>query len=170
MKTYGHGVHTTWKWFSMSLKLGCTSLNGNKLKCIIGIHGHWKDQNPGGHFGATSQTALPIQPIWPIFLVDRLNWQCCLAGSSKTAPRILIFSMAMDADYTFKLISIKTCAPQFKWHNKSFLGSVSYLVTLTVFPTLALKSSHAYWHRSNHLHPSLLFLAQLTDTKNFTKR
>ena len=43
-----------------------------------------------------------------------LNWQCCLAGSSKTAPRILIFSMAMDADYTFGLISIKTCAPQFK--------------------------------------------------------
>ena len=54
-----------------------------------------------------------------------LNWQCCLAGSSKTAPRILIFSMAMGADYTFELISIKTCAPQFKWHNKSFLGNVS---------------------------------------------
>jgi hypothetical protein len=38
----------------------------------------------------------------------------CLAGSSKTAPRILIFSMAMDADYIFELISIKTCVPQFK--------------------------------------------------------
>ena len=32
--------------------------------------------------------------------------------------------MAMGADYTFELISIKTCAPQFKWLNKSFLGSV----------------------------------------------
>ena len=53
-------------------------------------------------------------------------WQYCLAGSSKMAPRILIFSMAMDADYTFELISIKTSAPQFKWHNKSFLGSVTY--------------------------------------------
>ena len=31
---------------------------------------------------------------------------------------------AMDADYAFELFSIKTCAPQFKWHNKSFLGSV----------------------------------------------
>ena len=50
-----------------------------------------KNQNPGVHFGATSQTALPIQPIWPIFLMDRLNWQCCLAGSSKMDPRILIF-------------------------------------------------------------------------------
>ena len=55
----------------------------------------------GGHFGATSYTALPIQPIWPIFTVNWLNWQCCLAGSSKTAPRILIFSMAMGADYSF---------------------------------------------------------------------
>jgi hypothetical protein len=26
-----------------------------------------------------------------------LNWQCCLAGSFKTAPRILIFSFAMCA-------------------------------------------------------------------------
>ena len=112
----------------MSLKLGGTGLNGNKLKCIIGIHGHWKNQNPGGRFGATSQTALPIQPIWPIFLVDRLNWQCCLAGSSKTAPRILIFSMAMGADYAFELVFNETCAPQFNGHNNSFLASVgSYL-------------------------------------------
>jgi hypothetical protein len=43
-----------------------------------------------------------------------LNWQCCLAGSSKTAPRILIFSMAMDADYSFELIFNEACAPQFK--------------------------------------------------------
>ena len=35
--------------------------------------------------------------IWPIFEVNGLDWQCCLAGSSKTAPRILIFSIAMDA-------------------------------------------------------------------------
>jgi hypothetical protein len=35
-----------------------------------------------------------------------LNWQSCLAGSSKTAPRILIFSIAMDADYSFDLIFI----------------------------------------------------------------
>ena len=82
-----------------------------------------KNQNPGGHFGATS-TAQPIQPIWPIFVVNRLNWQCCLAGSSKTALSILIFSMAMGADYSFELISIETYAPQFIGHNKLFLGSV----------------------------------------------
>ena len=60
----------------------------------------------GGRFRATSNTALPIQPICPIFAVNRLNWQCCLAGSSKTAPRILISSIAMGADYSFELISI----------------------------------------------------------------
>ena len=61
---------------------------------------------------------LPIQLIHQENGPNGLNWQCCLAGSSKTAPRILIFSMAMGADYTFELISIKTCAPQF---NSSFI-------------------------------------------------
>ena len=52
-----------------------------------------------------------------------LNWQCCLASSSKTAPRILISSMAMGADYSFQLISIETFAPQYKRLDKLFLGS-----------------------------------------------
>ena len=55
-----------------------------------------------------AKTALSIQPIhrknWP----NGLNWRCCLAGSSKTAFRILIFSMAMGANYSFELISIET--------------------------------------------------------------
>ena len=50
--------------------------------------------------------------------------ECCLACSSKTAPRILIFSMAMGADYSFELIFKETCAPQFNGHNNSFLDSV----------------------------------------------
>ena len=56
--------------------------------------------------------------------LNGLDWQCCFAGSSKTAPRILIFSIAMSADYSFELISIETDAPQFIGHNKIFLGSV----------------------------------------------
>ena len=83
-----------------------------------------KKSKSWSRFGATSQTALPIQPIWPIFLVDRLNWQCCLAGSSKTAHRILIFSMAMGADYSSELIFNETCAPQFNGRNDFFLASV----------------------------------------------
>ena len=35
------------------------------------------------------------------FEVNGLDWQCYLAGSSKTAPRILVFSIAMDAKPSF---------------------------------------------------------------------
>ena len=31
--------------------------------------------------------------------VEHVDWQCYLAGSYKTAPQILIFSIAMGADY-----------------------------------------------------------------------
>ena len=40
----------------------------------------------------------------PIYLKHGLNgpnWWCCLAGSSKTVPRILIFSIVMCAKYSF---------------------------------------------------------------------
>jgi hypothetical protein len=40
------------------------------------------------------------------------------------ATRILIFSIAMGADYSFELISIETYAPQFIEHNDLFLVSV----------------------------------------------
>ena len=51
--------------------------------------------------GAVLELPLPIQPILPIFEVNGLDWQCCLAGSSKTAPRILVFSIAMGAKPSF---------------------------------------------------------------------
>ena len=44
---------------------------------------------------------LPSQPIYLENGPNGLYWQCYLAGSSKTAPRILIFSIAMGADYSF---------------------------------------------------------------------
>ena len=42
------------------------------------------------------------------FEVNELDWQCCLAGSSKTASRILIFSIAIDADGSFYVKFIAT--------------------------------------------------------------
>ena len=42
------------------------------------------------------------------------------------APRVLIFSITMDADYSMEFISIETYAPQFIGLNEIFLGSVSY--------------------------------------------
>ena len=48
-----------------------------------------------------ANSALPIQPIYLKIGQNWPNWQFCLAGSSKRAPRILIFSIAMGADYSF---------------------------------------------------------------------
>ena len=73
-----------------------------------------------------SKTVVPIQPIYLKNGPNGLNWQCCLAGNSKTTPRIFIFSMAKGADYSFELISIGTYMPQFNGHNKLFLDSVLY--------------------------------------------
>ena len=53
------------------------------------------------------------------------NWQCCLAGSSKTAPRILILSIAMGADYSFYVKFIATSARAFLGYNNSVLSDVS---------------------------------------------
>ena len=108
----------------MSLKLGGTDLNGNKLKKLASLAIE-KNQNPGGRFGATSQTALPI---WPNFEVNGLDWQCCVAGSSKTACRILIFSIAIGANLSFYVKSIATYAPAFFRYNDSVLASVIRLL------------------------------------------
>ena len=43
-------VHTAKEWFIKSFKLKGTGLNGNKLKCIIGTHGHWKKTKSWGLF------------------------------------------------------------------------------------------------------------------------
>ena len=58
------------------------------------------------------------------FEVNGLDWQCCLAGSSKTAPRILIFSIAMGADYTFYVKTIETHALAFLTLTILAIGSV----------------------------------------------
>ena len=40
--------------------------------------------------------------------LNELDWQCYLADSSKMAPRILIFSIAMDANNSFYVKFIAT--------------------------------------------------------------
>ena len=52
-------------------------------------------------------------PIQPIYLKIGPNWQCYLAGTYKTALRILIFSIAMGTDYSFYVKSIATFALTF---------------------------------------------------------
>ena len=56
---------------------------------------------------------MPIWPIWFNFEVNGLNWQWCLGGSSKTAPRILNFLIVPGAKCKSYLKSIETHARAF---------------------------------------------------------
>ena len=66
-----------------------------------------------------------FSPFGPTSEVNGLDWQCCLAGSSKTAPRILIFSIAIDADYSYEVKNSEIWAPAFFKHNNSFIAAVN---------------------------------------------
>ena len=79
-----------------------------------------KKVNTVGHFGTTSQTEVPIRPI---FAGNGLDCHCCLAGSSKIAPRILILSIAMGADYSFEVKNIQFWAPTVFNHSNSLLAT-----------------------------------------------
>ena len=83
-----------------------------------------KLQNPWSRFGATSHIALPSQPIYQINEANRLAWQGCLAGSSKTAPRFLKISIVMGADYWSELIFMPTWVLAFYAHNDFRLDRV----------------------------------------------
>ena len=67
---------------------------------------------------------LRIWPIWNNFEVNGLDWQCCLAGSSKWAPRILIFSTVLGAQNLSYVKSIETHARAFLPLNISAISSV----------------------------------------------
>ena len=72
---------------------------------------------------------MPIWPMWPKFEVNGLDWQCFLAGSSKRAPRILIFSIAMGAKCLSYLKSIETHARAFLTHIILSIGTVLHSYT-----------------------------------------
>ena len=69
------------------------------------------------HCQSSPFTLLKIGLNWP-------NRQCCLAGSSKTAPMILIFSIVLGAEYLSYVKSIETHARTFLPLNVSAVGSV----------------------------------------------
>ena len=76
-----------------------------------------------------AKSSLSLWSKWQIghrkwFLNTNLFLNAKFDCSSKTAPRILIFSIAMGANYSFDLISIVHRVPQFIGHNKTFLSSV----------------------------------------------
>ena len=57
--------------------------------------------------------------------VLELDWQCCLVGSSKMAPRIFIFLIVLGAEYLSYVKSIATYASTFFGYIISVLASVS---------------------------------------------
>ena len=59
-----------------------------------------------------------------------LDWQCYLAGSSKTAPRILIFSIAIGADYSYEMKNSEIQAPAFFKHNNPFIATVNQFLRI----------------------------------------
>ena len=65
-----------------------------------------------------------FSPFGPISEVNGVDWHCCLAGSSKTAPRILIFLIAIGADYSYELKNSEIWVPAFFKHNNSFIATV----------------------------------------------
>ena len=77
--------------------------------------------------GAVLELPLPIQPIYLKIGPNWPNRQCCLAGSSKTAPRILIFSIAMGAEYLSYVKFIATEAPTFFGYIISVLARLEKL-------------------------------------------
>ena len=46
--------HKEMIYYTLPRKNLLCPINRNKLKWIIGTHGNWKNQNPGGRFGAPS--------------------------------------------------------------------------------------------------------------------
>ena len=63
---------------------------------------------------------------WAKFEVNGLDWQCCLAGSSKRAPRIFIFSIVLGAENLSYVKSIETHVRAFLPLNISAISSVGW--------------------------------------------
>ena len=78
------------------------------------------------HFGIKiskieGDTANKNMDMNEIFLNSpNVDWHCCLAGSSKTAPRILIFSIVIGADYSYEVKNSEIWVPAIFKHNNSF--------------------------------------------------
>ena len=94
-------LHGSYKWIIMLEKCGRPDINVFHIKRTIGNHGNLKIKILGAVLELPARQQCQSSPFTSKIGPNGLNWQCCLAGSSKTAPRILIFSMAMGAKPSF---------------------------------------------------------------------
>ena len=101
-----------------------------------------------------------FSPFSPIFEVNGLDWQCYLAGSSKTAPRILIFSIAICADYSYEVKNSEIWAPAFFKHNNSFIATVSRQACFELLVTYTIvKLQAVYLNNSENLCGSNVYVS-----------
>ena len=70
------------------------------------------------------------------------NWPCYLADSLKTAPRILIFSIAMGAEYLFYMKSIEN-------HARAFLALIILPIGTVVRPRFFDQVGHETMYASS---------------------
>ena len=68
-----------------------------------------------------------FSPFGPIFEVNGLDWQCYLAGSSKTVPRIFIFSIAKGVGYLYEMKNSEIYEPILFKLNNSFIATVKHI-------------------------------------------
>ena len=81
----------------------CLRMNYYVQKMGEGLRSQWNSAQRNNRNPWQSKSWGPFCSYQPIYCEDGtngLNWLCSLAGSSKTAPRILIFSIAMGAKHS----------------------------------------------------------------------
>ena len=108
----------------MGIKCEHSGGHGFQLALRIGTHDNQKNSNLWSRYRATSKIALPNRPIHLKNEANGLAWQGCLASSSKTAPRILKFSIVMGANYWFEQIFMPNWVLAFCAHNNFRLDRV----------------------------------------------
>ena len=116
-------------------KCGRLNLTVFHLIWVMSTYGNWRNQNPGGSFGGTSYLLRQHCQFSPFLKWNWLNKQCFLAGSSKTATRILIFFNCHGCQ-TFILADIHCYLSALKiYYNIFFLSGVKIVRTeKTVLP------------------------------------
>ena len=83
--------------------------------------------------------------------VNGLDWQCCLTGGSKTAPRIFICPIVLVAKYLSYVKSFVSIACLFFWYIISVLASVHLHLSmqLSLWTTSYEKDLHGSTVESN---------------------
>ena len=75
---------------------------------LISTHDNWKKKSESWGPFWSYQLNSTVNPAFNRKIgPNGLNWQCFLAGSFKTAPRILIFFNFMGTDYSFEAKNIE---------------------------------------------------------------